>query len=1251
MYSFLYGKTWEILENTSEKLSISVYYPGPETAYELEPVYLAIGLPSSSLPDISINHINTAPWKSHLFHPYDSDPSEKAVTWERSDRFRDLNVGILKVSPLIGQENNLSLVTTVQFTLVFSPGNILPKKVGRIESSLYESKIVNWEIAKRWISLSGKINKGKASTLPEGDWYRLGVESDGVFKIPAGSLQSAGLNIENIDPRSLALYTNGRGGRPMSKTVGAEIPENLVEVAIQIEGESDGSLDEEDAIIFYGRGPRGFEIHNSTEVTFIQNPYFDRNIYWLNIPDDQTTLGKRIIIDETTYDNPVVLNYGLAYYHLENDLGNPFDSGLFWVGAGFIPNQTGSLVFNLPNPKTDISASLHLSVFGGTSIDSDDHPNHRLKVYQRSINDSLLASFSWGGLNTKQLTSDLDESLLVDGSILILLQNVSTDPASKIHPDWGTIKYGRELIWENSSLEFFGPPNVSPAKFALSNVNSDVTIWDITNFLTPIDQKMTLSGSIGYIEKSLPEAQVVRFIVFSEQSIPEVTQIVFEEDQTFSRLRTETFPVDHIIIAPNEFLNPAEKLKQHRQNSFVAPLQVIYDEFSGGVYDPLAIRYFLKWTKEHWRNPNDDSFPSFVLLLGDGDYDYRNISGNSRNFIPTYQSPLLRGVSSDDRYAYLDGNIPDLAVGRFPANTLSNATYMVNKTITFESNPEIGLWRRRVTLIADDFARPNFGPIELTHTKNSESIAEMIPPSLEIQKVYMEAFPAINDGSQFGITKPDATEALFDVLEQGTNILNYIGHGSAYQWAQEGLLTAARGDLSSINTGMKLPIWIAATCSWGRFDNLEGSAMSEDILRLPENGAIAVISTTGLITFSANREFVSKLFNSFFPEGEITNKRLGSVYSSIKDGSTGSELFHLFGDPALIVALAPDTLTIEQVTPDTLVALEKGEYSGFVHAENPPQGEGYAVLYDSDRVISKTYTHNQYTEEVRYTLTGRTLFRGIVPFFAHAFQGSFIMPKDISYSTSNGRLVIYLYGHTSEVIWEGLGVKKGLIFAGGTTNPLDPDGPMISFATDERIVEWGDHLAENDELIINISDPLGINVTGEVGHAIRLWVDEDESNEVDLTNEFVYSPSSAQSGSVTYSTIELPVGESIITVEAWDNANNPAQKSISLNITSSSELILTNVFNYPNPFKYETQFAFEVSRAAEVTIKIFTLAGQLVKELDPMETFIGYSHINWDGRDDFGDEIAYGAYLYQVTATSIDSGKKVTRIRKIAKSP
>ncbi|MDP6966548.1 MAG: type IX secretion system sortase PorU [Candidatus Marinimicrobia bacterium] len=1251
LITFLAGQSWTVLESSTANLTLSIENPAPGESYYLEELRWRIGLPEKSLPRIVVTSIESRPFSESPRHPFTFEPADQTLRWERLDRYRDLNVGILKFTPLIYRGDDLHLVTKAVVTVYFPQARSVPLRTGHAEALLYAHSIVNWSEAKGWLQRPLQMRKSARQKSVSGQWYRFPVPGDGMYRITAATLQSAGIDIATLDPFALRMFTNPKGGRPMSHEIGAAVPENLIEVGFKVKGASDGVFHEGDEIVLYGRGPAGFDISEDNDVIYTQNPYANDNTYWLNIPDDPDLEGKRVTVEDVEAENPVSLDYGLAYRHDEEDIENPFESGLLWVGAGVPTGQTVAAVLTLHHPKQDIEATIDLSLFGGTSSDSEEYPVHFVKIYQRGTQqDTLLATKSWSGLSLRDFSTTLKGSLLRDGpNNYIVYENASSDPASKIFLDWTTVKYGQELVWEGLPFEFWAPSNVSVARFAVAQVNSDVNVWDVSDFAAPVEETIVLSGNTGFFEKLLSQNEQERFIVFNDKEIQEITDITYMENQLFTTLRTEIYPVDHIIIAPEEFAAAAEKLRSYRQNSIVAPLKAIYDEFSGGTQDPLAIRYFLKWTKDNWRNPADGSFPSYVLLLGDGDYDYRNLSQNSHNMVPTFQSGQTFTTSSDDRFTYLDGKVPEMAIGRFPAVSLADAENMVDKTIAYENNPDIGLWRRRITLIADDFARPSFGSIELTHTKNSEEVAAMIPKTLETRKIYMEEFPAVNDGSQYGVTKPGASEALFDLLEQGTALLNYIGHGSAYQWAQEGLLSSARGDLSSINTGAKLPVWVAATCSWGKYDRVEGSAMSEDIMRDAENGGIAIISTNGLITFSANRNFILNLFASFFPEQSVDDLTLGAIYSSIKDGSTGSEMFHLFGDPGLTIALPSDTVTVTDVSPDTLVALETGSYSGSVMADAPTQGEGYVIIYDADRTVSRIYEHEEYTEEMTYSLLGRTLFRGLLPYTGGLFQGEFILPKDINYATTDGQLTVFLHGSAGDDLWQGLGMKEGLILTGGTSNPVDSDGPLISFAYGERGVEWGDHIAESGQLTVILSDPLGINVTEEVGHTVRAWFNDDENSAKNITDRFVYDAGSYTSGSLDLSLSDLPKGESHITVEAWDNANNPNQKSISFHITADEELRLTNVFNYPNPFSDKTQFGFEVNREAEVTIKIFTLSGVLVKVIEPMESYYGYTHIDWNGRDDFEGDIANGAYLYQITAVPVDGGKKAKHIGKIAK--
>ena len=390
-----------------------------------------------------------------------------------------------------------------------------------------------------------------------------------------------------------------------------------------------------------------------------------------------------------------------------------------------------------------------------------------------------------------------------------------------------------------------------------------------------------------------------QFIVFNSNEISEISTVYQKNNQYFDQLRNSTTQANYIIIGPEEFRDASNDLLEIRSPSIYASLEIIYDEFSAGNSDPMAIRNFIQWSQEYWADPA----PNIVLLLGDGGYDYRNINGYSSIIVPTIQVQSSRSYATDDLLATIYGNIPEVALGRYPAKNIQDVSRFIEKIKTIENNPTFGPWRQKVTLIADDAARPepNHGSIATgqSHTINSEQIADLIPLSVNVEKLYMMEYPEVSDASAYGVIKPEATEALFSSLENGTAIISYIGHGSPFQLAQEKLLDLSRGDINQINTGTKLPLWIVGTCSFGWFDDPLNDSFSEELIKADMNCASMVISTTRAITVVGNERYTKDLFESIFNNGKISNKPVGLILQSIKDGTSESQYFHLFGDPGL----------------------------------------------------------------------------------------------------------------------------------------------------------------------------------------------------------------------------------------------------------------------------------------------------------------------------------------------------------------
>lgn len=144
---------------------------------------------------------------------------------------------------------------------------------------------------------------------------------------------------------------------------------------------------------------------------------------------------------------------------------------------------------------------------------------------------------------------------------------------------------------------------------------------------------------------------------------------------------------------------------------------------------------------------------------------------------------------------------------------------------------------------------------------------------------------------------------------------------------------------------------------------------------------------------------------------------------------------------------------------------------------------------------------------------------------------------------------------------------------------------------------------------------------------------------------FAYSCPDTQHLNLTYND-SLSPGEWMFYVRISDMFNNgPAFDSVTFNI-SGEKLSLDQPLNYPNPFRDQTSFTFSLSTQAQVTIKIFTVAGRLVRNM----TFTGdagYNIHEWDGRDQQGDPLSNGVYIYKIIAR--DGDQQVEKIEKLAK--
>jgi len=239
---------------------------------------------------------------------------------------------------------------------------------------------------------------------------------------------------------------------------------------------------------------------------------------------------------------------------------------------------------------------------------------------------------------------------------------------------------------------------------------------------------------------------------------------------------------------------------------------------------------------------------------------------------------------------------------------------------------------------------------------------------------------------------------------------------------------------------------------------------------------------------------------------------------------------------------------------------------------------------------------------------------------------------------------LYVLSDDSEPI-EALGWKDSLFIISGDPTS-DNFGPIISYETsNKRILRSGDHINNDEDIFIRLTDPLGINLTGETGHNIVL-TDMSNDDSKTITEDFIYDNNSITTGLIPLNLDENSTKFQLL-LKAWDSANNPAESEITLHRIAEAKFKLFNVTNFPNPFLGATQFTFELSQSADVSIDIFTLGGRKIMQVEPEYFSIGFHTIDWDGKDAFGDKLANGVYLYRLKAVGDD--ETASFIGKLAK--
>ena len=1107
------------------------------------------------------------------------------------------------------------------------------------------------------------------SVLFSGNWFKISTSVPGVYKVDLAFCNSIGLNVNGMNSSQLRLFGNGGQMLPEKNSTGRT--DDLAEVALDMHDGGDGVFNNQDYFLFFAPGPDAWKFDPAGGLFLHEkNLYNDKSFYFLSIGGT----GKRITTAPAyPFSSFLVNSYDFHFFH-ENDSINFLGSGKQWYGEEFSNAKGNTQSFNakIPNVLTGSAVQVRTTLL---SRSASSFSRFELRVNNALVLSQDLAFTGNGPYDPFAVEGKASGNFIAGQEDLSLKFTYAPGNASaQGWLDHYEIQGRASLSLKNlDQFIFRDRSQVSPGRiltYQLQNVNTSTSLWVVTDVQTPLRISSTLNGS--QLQYSYPADKLEEFIAFNDQN--------FKIPQFAGRINNQDLhayaPVDLIIVCGDELVSEARRIADfHFQKNnlkvAIATTSQVFNEFSSGSQDPTAIRDFVKMYYDK-AGANILQRPANLLLFGDASFDYKNRISNNTNLVPGYQSPNslepLGSFTSDDFFGFLDDqedindpailNLLDIGIGRIPAANIREAKNAVDKVIAYSDKESFGPWRNEITLIADDEDNN-------LHFEAAESIYGGYQPALPFShtaKVYLDAYRQ-QSGSN-GAAYPEANIEVNNLMLSGNLIWNYLGHGSYRRLAEENILDA--GTVESFTNKNKLPLFITATCDFAPYDNPLLPSLGENLLLRPATGAIALLTSSRVVFANANKNLNENFLTALAIRSSAGNYRsLGEALKNAKNFNyqnypeiINNRKFTLLGDPALTLAfpfygVRTTSVNGRPVTAqaDTLRSLGKYTISGEItdlQGNLLPafSGLAYAVIFTPPQSLN-TLANDPGSMQVGFMAEKNALYRGKVNVLNGKFSYTFIVPRDINANFGQGRVSYYADDGKTDA-------NGGNAFIIGGISPdagSDKLGPEIrAFLNDEKFINGS--LTNNEPvLILKLFDSSGINTSGAgIGHDITAVLDNDNRKIFELNSSFASDTGSYQRGSVRFQLPRMEDGPHRLSIKAWDVFNNSSEQVLDFRVAGPENMVISHVLNYPNPFTTRTNFWFEHNMPAQdllVTVKIFTIAGKQVKYLRQAINTAGNrsSEVGWDGRDDYGQKLGRGAYLYELKVES--NGKSFATWQKL----
>lgn len=1070
------------------------------------------------------------------------------------------------------------------------------------------------------------------SVLSQGRWATVQVTQTGMTLITDVQLRSLGFT----DPSKVRIYGSG----------GAMVPDDLNESVVD-DLPLLPSVRTSRGVVFFARNHISWKRSDNALRPYRHtiNPYSDVTCYFLS--DREVTEDVRTI-DMKGGSTPTISQFTDRQVH-EQDLEHLGESGRTYLGEDFRGTRSRTFDFEVPDRASD---QVKVTVRYGAKI-SGGGSRMTYKVgdttVPRAAQDSIggVANANYGALSERSF-----QLQHTDSKLSIAMEYNYSGVIFMARLDYIEVFYDRRIKLNNGQIHFYGDFPAG-STIGIDGCGASTIVYDVTDPASPAKVDYSLNGSVASLNVSAGGYR--EFVAFN----PDQVNVLSTLGNRISNQDLHGTPApDMLIISPDAYRQAAQLIADmHSQldamDVLILDPQIIYNEFSNGKQDVGAWRKLLKM----WHDRG--GAPRYCMIMGKPSYDPKGLSNEFKNMrftpVPIWQSETglteTTSFSNDNYIGMLDDSADGMfkmedatvhvAVGRLPVKSAGEALTTSRKIVSHIQNPNLGAWRNKILMIADD----NDNGVHLEQSQSSYNNLRLggYGSSYLYDRLYLDSYPLVSTAA--GPSYPQVTDLMLKAYNDGVLFTNYVGHGGDRGWGHEHLWKWS--DIESMKNRNLMFIY-AATCRFMPWDEAIVSA-GENLMLNPKGGICGMIAATRTVYISSNGVLNNAFASQLLLNGEDGRMLpIGDAFTATLNRTIGDSnrlRYALMGDPAMRLnninaQVSVDKINGQDASETDFPEIRAGSrlvLSGSIrdskgNLNTAFNGTVALQLYDAETVIEtfgngsdgKVMLYND--RKTRLAMAQASVKEGI-------WNTDITVPLEISNNYQPALITAYAW---SDQGLEANGHTESLYVHGFSDEAVtDEKGPEIEqFYVNNSWFKNGDIVNVNPVVFARLADDSGINLSDAgVGHKIILRLDDNTFYD-DVALYFVPDVDGS-GGNLAYSLSDLAPGYHKLTLEAWDNLNNSSRSTIEFNVKATADPEIVNVGTDCNPASSGVNFYIHLDQPnTDMTyeLTVMDLNGREVWSETNTDSSGMQATMNayWNLTDKAGARVPRGIYLYRV---------------------